>query len=213
MLGPAQQKLLSIASPAIVDAPPVLGQKLTKLLGQRHDELLALLRERNGFYAFESALHVFPATTKTGVMDLEQWNSDELWRNKYDKAMVARCVFFAEDVFGCPFVIRDDKIFSMDPENGELEAFADDLEGWAAAILGDFEFATGQPLAHSWQEMRGPLAPGRRLFPGVPFVLDGAYEVENLRDVDAAQAMRFRGQLASQLKNVPPGAKVQFKFK
>lgn len=211
-VGPAQQKLLSIASPALIDAPPMLGAKLTKLLGKRLDELLALLRERNGFYAFESALHVFPATTKAGLMDLEQWNSDELWRSTYG-AMVDRCVFFAEDVFGCPFAIRDDKVLSMDPENGELEEIGDDLESFASHILADFEVATGQPLAHEWQTMRGPLAPGRRLFPGIPFVLDGPYEVENLRDVDAAQAMRFRGKLAVQLKNVPPGAKVEFKFR
>jgi hypothetical protein len=211
-LTPSVEKLVSLTGPALVDAPPILSVRATRLAGRRADELLALLRERNGFYAYESALHVFPATEKTGVMDLDQWNSDELWRKEYG-SMADRCLFFAEDAFGQPFVLRDDRVFTMESENGELEEIAEDLEGWARWILDDPDFATGYPLAREWQEMRGPLAPGKRLFPGVPFVLDGAYEIENLAEVDAIKAMRLRGKLARQLKNVPPGAKVEFKFR
>lgn len=48
-------------------------------------ELFEMLKLKNGFYAFEQALHVFPfGFDVTGTMTLEEWNSRTLWRNAYD---------------------------------------------------------------------------------------------------------------------------------
>src|SRR5580698_6157623 len=46
------------------------------------EELFHMLEQKNGFYAFEYALHVFPLTSdpETG---LEGWNAESLWRNEY----------------------------------------------------------------------------------------------------------------------------------
>ena len=54
------EKLLSIGSEALAPAPETLPEFLAEWsLGP---ELFAMLRQKNGFYAFESALHVFPLT-------------------------------------------------------------------------------------------------------------------------------------------------------
>lgn len=37
--------------------------------------------------------------------------------------------FFAEDVFGGQFCIKDSKVYTFDPETGSLGYLADDIEG------------------------------------------------------------------------------------
>lgn len=46
-------------------------------------ELFSILTERNGFYAYESALHVFPFVEggAGANCDLLSWNSTSLWKN------------------------------------------------------------------------------------------------------------------------------------
>ncbi len=205
-------QLLSLASNSLVDAPPLLSPRVLRLAGDRAEELAALLRERNGFYAFESALHVFPAAEKTGVMDLEQWNSEELWRRGYG-TMGDRCLFFAEDLYGFPFALRDGSVFSMDAETGKLTEIAKDLEGWAKLMLAEHPALVGQAIARQWQEMRGPIAAGKRLFPGQLFALGGKFEVANLAEVDAIKAMKLRGSIARQIGHLPKGTKIELKFK
>jgi hypothetical protein len=77
-----------------------------------------------------------------------------------------------------------------------------DFEGWAAAILDDFNALTGFPLAHEWQGANGQLAAGMRLVPKIPFVAGGEFSVENLCAPDSVRAMRLRGSIAVQIRDV-----------
>ena len=200
-------KLLAIASETLGPKAPKRPALLT---GKRGDELWALLQERNGFYAFESALHVFPAGGP-GTQTLERWNSPELWRGHY-KDLADGCLFFAEDIFGGQFVIKDDAIHSFDPETGATEQIGATVDAWARALLGDYEALTGQPLAHAWQEEHGALPKGKRLLPKIPFVTNGEFELSNLYAADAVKGMQFRGDLAVQIRYLPEGAEIKFKI-
>lgn len=64
-------------------------------------DLLRLLKLKNGFYAFESALHVFPFSDIDVYeqQDLLRWNSPDLWKSLYG-ADAEGLFCFAEDVFG-----------------------------------------------------------------------------------------------------------------
>lgn len=175
--------------------------------------LAALLARCDGFYAFESALHVFPSRSQHGEHSLREWNAPDLWRYEYESIPDDNdYVFFAEDVFGGQFAIAHETVSVFDPETGEFDPIADDLEGWAQALLTDYPNLTGHPLAHDWQSMHGPLRPGRRLIPKVPFVLGGDYAVENLYDAEAVHAMRYRGHLAAQMRDLPDGSAVRLRI-
>jgi hypothetical protein len=69
----------------------------------------------------------------------------------------------------------------------------------------------GYPVAHEWQRASGALAPGRRLAPRTPFVLGGTFDVANLYSASQVELMRFRGHLATQLRDLPDGATVTLK--
>jgi hypothetical protein len=203
------KKILSIATDSLTSSDPTepgIDEMNRGLLGQ----LVSMLRQRNGFYAFENALHVYPGSTSPVSVDLTGWNSPDLWRREYQD-LAEGCLFFAEDVFGGQFCIFQGGIYIFEPETGSKEFLADSLEGWANALIADYPSLTGHPIAHEWQSLHGPLPPFKRLAPKTPFVAGGAYALENLYLVDGVEAMRFRGNLAIQIRDLPDGAPIQFK--
>ncbi len=204
---PGLTKLVEIGSSPILEK---LGDSDLRLVP---DGLRALYEEKNGFYAFESALHVFPIGTRSGVMDLHRWNEANLWRNAFGPLIEDDWTFFAEDVFGGQFVIGHGgtRISTFDPETGAIESLAGSIDEWAEKVLADHRFLTGYPLAHDWQSLNGPLAAGTRLRPKTPFALQGDYSVSNLYAGEAVEGMRFGGHLAQQIKDLPPGATVTLK--
>ncbi len=98
------EKLLSVCSS---DISSEKGQKVPAAF---HDyplveDLINLLNKRNGFYGFESALHVFSVETDGEEIGLIDWNDNSLWIDCYDD-LARNAIFFAEDVFGGQFCIK-----------------------------------------------------------------------------------------------------------
>ena len=206
--GPATTKLLELSSPALSPGGTEMMLEACARLGGVPKELADILGEKNGFYAFESALHFFPVNDSASSVGLDAWNSDSGWRVEYGE-LASSCLFFAEDVFGGQFCLKDGKVWQFDPETGELTLLGQSLEEWAAAVLGDFAFLTGHPVAREWQLLHGPLPANMRLVPKVPFVLGGPFSVSNLSPMDSERAMRVRGNLARQISNLPGGEKIR----
>src|SRR5258708_40118394 len=106
-MGRRLDKLLSIAGPALGEQG---DQESFGTEGRIGEELNGLLRRVNGFYAFESALHVFPSALATRAVDLQTWNSRKLWRNAYGD-YTEGYLFFAEDAFGGQFAVKSETIW------------------------------------------------------------------------------------------------------
>ena len=202
-------KLLSISSSSLGSDTGLVNLPDLNVFGRLGGELKALLQRRNGFYAFESALHAFSTVRPGNEIDLNSWNSDELWRFEYGD-LAEGAFFFAEDAFGNQFALQSKHVCFFDAETGEFTEFSDDLEAWAYRILKEYEVSTGYPLLHEWQQKNGALAVGSRLMPKIPFVLGGSYSLGNLYAVSNVSGMKTRGNLARQLKDLPDGAQVRF---
>lgn len=207
MLNDPVDKLLALASGPLGAMP---SRDSAALGGPHGEDLAALLGRRNGFYAFESALHVFPSGT-SDRMSIERWNEPDLWRHEY-RDLTDGMVFFAEDIVGVQFALTEAGIASFDPETGRPEAIAVDLDSWVEAVLGDYKKFSGHPLGHAWQRLHGALPAGQRVLPKVPFVTGGAFEVENLYAADAVEGMRARGNLAMQIRDLPDGSKFTYRL-
>lgn len=205
------EKLLSNASLSICDDEPNISEQLLNMAGHLANDLVKMLNQRNGFYALESALHVFPANSNQMEIGLDNWNENTLWRNSY-QGLADNCLFFAEDAFGGQFCINDSKIYTFDPETGELDYLADDIESWAREIINDYKVLTGYPLIHQWQSLNGSLPARTRLIPKIPFVAGGEFALENLYLSDAVQGMKFRADIANQIKHLPDGGQIKFEI-
>jgi hypothetical protein len=193
--------LIAVASRALSDRMD-LSHGLARAAGALAPALAAMLAERNGFYAFGPALHVL------STAELVAWNAPTLWKDAY-AGFPDPGLCFAEELFGNQFTIRDDRVQLFQVETGTLEPFADTLDGWADRILEDSAFETGWPTAEEWKERHGPMPVGTRMHPATPFVAGGAYEIDNLRPVASVELMRFWGDFARQIRDLPDGAKIE----
>lgn len=180
--------------------------------GDRGVELATLLSWRNGFYAYESALLVRGSGNAPPPRDIAAWNARDAWCAQYDDFNLGPMLFFAEDVFGNQFAIASGRVVCFDPETGNSEEVAQTLEDWARIVLGDNAYYTGYPVAHDWQIQNGPLRPGTRLIPKIPFVCGGEFAVSNLAPIEEREGMEFRASLARQIKDLPDGATINFKI-
>jgi hypothetical protein len=173
---------------------------------------LDLMSEKNGFYAFESALLVRPAFIKEGtITDSKNWNNIDLWKKAY-QSLQPDAFFFAEDIFGNQFGVKNESIIRFEAETGEVEFFANSIEDWAGMILKNFNLHTGYPIAKAWQAKYGPLKTGMRLILKQPMVLGGNIEIDNMVCWVDVKGMRARGPLAEQIKDVQDGEQIVFKY-
>ena len=199
------EQLLSISSEPLAPRAKALSKLLEPYaLGS---ELFHMLECKNGFYAFESALHALPLTSATEI-SLEEGNAGSLWRDGYQD-MSEGLLFFAEDVFQNQFCLSPDGVLRFEAETGATTFTADSVEGWAEKILGDHRRQTAWPLASKWQAENGPLPTGKRLMPKIPFFLGGEHSISNLWVGDSVEGMRFKADLASQTRNSPDGSAVR----
>ncbi len=202
------KKIVSVAGAQLFGGSPSV--ELADV-GPREQELIQLLTVRNGFYAFDGALHV--RSSGGGDLSLETWNSASLWRDAYE-GMAGQGLFFAEDVFGNQFAIVKERIASFDSETGALQIVSESIEEWCELVLADPEFLTGSTFARAWQQVaKRPIGHGQRLVAKTPFVLGGDYHLHNLYEADAVKAMRWHGNLAVQLRDVPDGGSVTLAVK
>jgi hypothetical protein len=174
-------------------------------------EIFGMLRKRNGFYAFESALHVFPLAEDQEI-GLQGWNGDPLWRKQYED-LAEGLLFFAEDILQDQFCLsmKQDGVFRFHAETGQTVFIADSLERWAGLILSDYPGETGWSFVRQWQVKHGPLPDGKRLMPKIPFFLGGEYTIENLWAGDPVEGMRMKGNLATQTRHMLEGTQVRLK--
>ena len=201
-------ELARASTTALQPRSPDLVRLRTSFGAFAEREIGAVLSVKNGFYAFEGALHVFPDTGVPGEYGLDRWNESKLWRRNYN-GMADNIVFFAEDAFGTQFGLHREMIGTFDPETGEFSTMASSVEEWASKVLDDYSFWTGHPVAKEWQIHHGRIEAGMRLVPTIPFVMGGPFEAENVKAVDAVEGMRFRASIAVQIRDVPEGAEIE----
>ncbi|MCW3010371.1 MAG: hypothetical protein JWO90_775 [Solirubrobacterales bacterium] len=196
----ALPKLLSVASPG-------LGAAGGSVPGGLPASLAPLWAERDGWVAFWSALQVFPAAAAGGVPSVAEVNA--ALAEAFGE-LAAGHVAFGQDLFGVLFTWHEDHVCAFDPETAEHEPVADDVEGWAAALLAEPEELVGSAFAFDWQERHGAVEPGERLVPLLPFVLGGEYDDGNLEPRGSLQALRERAALARVVATLPDGAEVEW---
>jgi hypothetical protein len=201
-------KLLSVGGNPLLEGSPLqlnLGSENTI-----NSSLIKLLSKKNGFYAFESALHVFPSSSTNIEIGLDEWNHPSTWINEFNDRGDCSGTFFAEDVFGVQFRISSKGIFTFDPETSEQEWIANSLEEWACLILADYSVMTGYDLGHEWQKKNGRLPASCRLIPKTPFVLGGHFSTDNLIACERKKSMALRANLSNQIKNLSDGESIQW---
>jgi hypothetical protein len=201
-------ELLGLSSRPISAAPPMLSPSVRRLAGPLADELEAMLTVKNGFFAYATALHVFPACSTADAYSLYEWNEPSLWKGQYGK-LLADAICFAEDIFAEPFVIKAGAVWRFSPQTEEFTPMGDSLEVWARLIDEDDAAEAGYGFAADWKAEHGTVPLGRRLAPKIPFVGGGEYAVSNFYACDPVDRLRFTADFARQIRHLPDGTKIE----
>ena len=211
MMSKNLKKMLAMASNPISGGAVCEGDLNIPISNQSLYELIGILEKKNGFWAFEQALRVFPLRSDGDKIGMVEWNNQACWIKDY-QGLADGLFFFAEDAFGNQFCIRDNVIGFFDAETAEVEEIADSLEGWCQVLLSDYNYWTGYSLLKEWQLANGKLDKCCRLMPKIPFVCGGEYTVENLVSINAVSGMRSRGNLAHQIVELADGSQIEFRI-
>jgi len=105
------------------------------------------------------------------------------------------------------------KYWRLCPEDVYCEVIAQNREE-LDKLSSDQEFLEDwymQALVEKAQEHLGPLTEGRKYCLVTPGVLGGEYAISNIKTVPLIELIRFSGDLANQIKDLPDGAQVQLK--
>jgi hypothetical protein len=136
------EKLLSVGSEAL--APQLVGMPTWLSDYRLGAELFQMLQKKNGFYAFEAALHVFPLTGDPGS-GLEAWNAASLWRTGY-KDLAEGLLFFAEDILQDQFClsIERDGVMRFHAETGKTAFMPEEERVQYSAMTGQSLYYMGE---------------------------------------------------------------------
>lgn len=165
------------------------------------DKLKPLYSRFKGGYLYHRSLLIRPLVSTPEVRSVFEWNKPELWKRLMPDNFpdLSDVFFFAEDLLGTQWGIKDDRIVYWDQESFEnFEDFGATVDDWAKAILSDSETFTASPAAILWEREHGELPDGKRLMPFTPIYLGGDFDPYNLHAIDEFLNMGYRYEIAVQ---------------
>ena len=95
--------------------------------------------------------------------------------------------------------------FGDDPVDGFVDGLADGLDDFFRQVSEDIEGFLNVGLGHTMQ-------PGHLLLACPPFVFQASGAAASLKPVPAGDVILFHADLARQIRDVPDGGEVEFKF-
>lgn len=206
------KKLLKIASNSTASAKADYIETVIKKYtscSNVYTQLCNLLIKRNGFYAFENALNVYGISKES--CEFSNMNNMIDWDTKY--GIPKGSCLFGQDAFGFQFFINKKGVYQLNTEDGSTECLGLTLTDWAKVLLSDYDYITGWSLAKTWQTFNGEIKNGFRLFPKIPFLLGGKFEINNLYEANIEEGLSSRLNLYEQTKNLKDGQEIDLIIK
>jgi hypothetical protein len=174
--------------------PPIDDESL---LSQLPADLVALLRQLNGWIQFRGGLHVRGACHQPAWHSLrEAWLGEQSFSRLYPGIVAADDIPFAEDCAGDQFLLRKGKVTRLLAESGEREPLEVDLAGFLASVEEDPLENLGLAPLLQFESEGGRLEPGQLLAAYPPFVAQESEEGVVLSAVPTAERHGFLAELA-----------------
>jgi hypothetical protein len=168
-------------------------------------DLAVLLRAKNGFILHSGTLHVRGASKKPGWHSLRHaWEGANSLSGLYSD-ILATDVPFAEDMLGDQFLLREGLVVKLDAETGEVEKKEDSLRSFFEKVDQDIEGYLNLSFEHK-------IEPGELLLAFPPFCLKESAGGSKMKACPAAKVIGFHADLARQIRSVPDGGKIEFKW-
>ncbi|MCW3467941.1 SMI1/KNR4 family protein [Chitinophaga nivalis] len=119
-------------------------------------------------------------------------------------------VAFGQDVFGNQFAFHTEKggVVSFDIETAVQTIVAESFEEWLIKLNDDLNYIAGISYVDEWKE-HNDLSWNQRIIGKMPFVLGGAYGLENFNASTFPNYIACNAHLAKQVYNLKDGEKIK----
>ncbi len=189
--------------------PPIDDQQTIRELP---GDLKKLLKSVNGFIQFGGALHV------RGVCQIPEWHSlhhacesADAFHRHY-RSVKETDTPFAQSALGDQYFIRNAVVHQLDTECDEFESLDMGLEAFLEEVQRDpIAFLNLEPLEEFWGH-GGELEPGQLLSVMPPIVVAQKDTRYSYRAINALDRLRFLADFAKQIRDLPEGATISFRF-
>jgi len=180
------------------------------MLKQAEEYFNFLIKMNNGGFFFDKALQIYGFNYQDNFCNISSVNSQ--LRMSYGK-LFEGLTSFGQDLFGNQFSFNSfGNVIFFNSETSEREILAENFTKWIDVLIGDLEYLTGAKLAKGWTTKHS-LAYNERLYPKVPFIIGGEYQIENLFALQYPKYIEAYANVANQIHNLPDGTKIEIKIK
>jgi hypothetical protein len=172
-------------------------------------EVAAVLVETNGFVAYRGGFHF------RGVTRIPTWHSLSFaWRlgkpiHKLYAAVQESDIPFGQNLLGDQFLWRDDVVFELNGETGELTTLRLDLADFLTSLRDDPERFLPLQLLRQFEADGSRLQPGQLLNVYPPLCSAEASAGVSLRAVPAVEQIGFLASLAAQIRDSRDGSRLR----
>ncbi len=164
----------------------------------------------DGGYFYNRSLQIYSVNKTNIYNDIIEVN--EFLRREYPNIVRDDEIFFAQEIFGNQFGFSPKGIIFFNIETGEKEIIGSTFSDWIDVLLDDLDFYSGHLIVEQWQNIHSVLSYDMRLCAIKPFVIGGAYEIENLYSCLFPQYISTNANIARQIYDLPEGTKVNLKL-
>lgn len=163
----------------------------------------------NGFVCFDGAFHF------RGLCDEPTWHSlqaawaGEAAMHRLFPRVRPTDVPFAEDALGNQFLIRDDAVYLLNGETGEVESLELPLEDFMEALADNPTKYVPIDLVRQLQSSSRGLAPGELLSVYPPLCTLESGQGVSLKAIPWRERLLFLSEFARQISHVNDGARIR----
>ncbi len=178
------------------------------------DDLYFEKVQEGGFCSLEYALRFYTQTDNPRFHDVVNWNSVTGWKHLYSPIINEKFWCFAEDVFANQYIFWKSRVCIFECETGSIIDLCDSFSQWLDLIISSPNYYSGYTIAQQWNQQNHSelLTAQYNLSSIIPFVCGGEYSVSNVFRVDSVKNMELKANFARQIKNLPDGTEIKFKF-
>lgn len=173
--------------------PPIDDFEILELVP---DSYRSVLQQANGFILFSGSLHLRGACREPNWHSLRRaWRGPDAFHLHYD-LISEQDLPFAEDCVGDQFFLRDNSVFRLMTETGDVEELDMSLAGFLEAVQEDPDQVLGLQPLRQFQAGGGLLQPGQLLNVFPPYCTKEAAAGVTIAAVPAEDRIRFLAGLA-----------------
>jgi len=175
-------------------------------------DLQVFLRAQNGLIAFNGGLQINSCSIEPDWNSIKYyWTGDSALFRAYD-SLTEKDIPFGIDCVGDHFILRDNIVFRLSGETGDLENLKVDFPAFLNLANQDpDEYLMLGPL-RQFENEGGKLKPGQLLSVYPLFCMDVSKDGISVTNISLLERVDFLKSIYSQIKDLEPGQAIKIRF-